>query len=1269
MIAKFLSRLLAGFSLVLCFASTLLSGVAFTSTSAQAQGRQPASLLPAKLPTQAPAHLSLSNIPLSFEPNRGQTSAQAQWLSRGLDFTLFLAGHDAVLEMDTITPGKTPLDHAKVEGAALRMNLLGASSTAKSEGREPLQGHANYFHGSDPAKWQRDVPTFGKVKLPMVYPGVDLIYYGRSGHLEYDFVVAPGADPSTIRLGFDGAKPALTPNGDLLLEVAGKKVTLDRPVVYQTSKGSREPVDGSFVIASNNEVTFRLGGYDHSRELTIDPVLIFDGAIGTGNNGDSIAYGMTVDAAGEIIFTGATRDTAFPATPGVIQPTCGTQSLNPATNTRCTSNPDAFITKLSADGASLVFSTYLSGTQHAEYGSAVAVDAAGTIYVVGNTGSDDFPITSDAFQKLCDPTYTNNGQFNTLVPACASSGTSSEDIFLVKINSNGNQLLYGTFVGGSAQDVSTGVALDPAGNIYISGITSSSNPPGPATGLGTLFPVTQTAYQTLGNGGHFSASLSKFSNDGHSLLYSTFFGSPVANSGDFVFSNALALGTNGIAFIGGYAYASDLPTTQGAIKPNCANLSAGGRPQTCQQNTGFVAAFDTTKSGPGSLVYSTYIGPPTNATGTSSHTYVNGLLADASNDVFVTGSTLAYNFPTTSGAYQTSCPFYAPQGDCGAIAYLSKINPTGTAFLFSTFYGGLDTHDTSAGYAIATDAKGRVYLYGSKTGYCDLPVLNPIQSNCQGNNRVFVSAFAPDASQLLFGTEFGSPNRNEAPVAYNGIAVDPGGNIYFGGMTTNPAFPTTAGAYVVPSPGGFQRPFFGKISPLVTSSSTTLTLPTGTITAGQSVKLTVNVTGPAGTTAIPTGLVTFLNGSTTLGTGTLDATGTATYTATSLNATTYSVTASYAGDTTFSASVSAAQNLVVTPATPNVTLTAPASALVGASVTLGVTVTGTGGSPTGSVVFKDGATTLSTANLASGAASYSTSALAIGTHSITASYSGDSIFAATTTPAQSVVVSLGTAAVSLTAPATALVGASVTLATSVTGTGGTPTGTVTFKDGTTTLSTATLASGAASFSTTSLAAGAHSITASYSGDSSFAAATSSASTVTINVAPAITFAASPTTLTIVHGATGTVMITGTPVGGYTGAVTFACGSVPTSASCTFAPTTLSFTGANTAQTTTLTFSTSTTTGMLGQPAIFGRMATTIALAVLLMPLGFARRSRRVVRGAIFTLLLTLGLVAGLSGCSSSGKTTLTTAAGTYTVPVTVTASGVASTINLSVVVQ
>ena len=291
----------------------------------------------------------------------------------------------------------------------------------------------------------------------------------------------------------------------------------------------------------------------------------------------------------------------------------------------------------------------------------------------------------------------------------------------------------------------------------------------------------------------------------------------------------------------------------------------------------------------------------------------------------------------------------------------------------------------------------------------------------------------------------------------------------------------------------------------------------------------------------------------------------------------------------------------------------------------------------------------------------------MGSHSLSASYTGDSIFSGAASATQTLVVALAVPTVTLSAPSTALPGAAVTLSAIVSGSGGTPTGTITFKDGTTTIATVTLASGTAGTTTSTLAAGAHSLTASYSGDSVFSAVTSAATTVTIGVAASLSFAASPTSLTITRGSSGTITITGTPVGGYAGAATFACGALPAAASCVFAPASLTFAGNNSAQSTTLTIATAPAQARL-QPLPLANGGAVIALA-LLFPFSAALRRRKALPRGCLLLLLLAGSLAGAASLTGCANNSSTTPAGSYTIPVVVTAGSATSTLNIAVTVQ
>ncbi len=947
----------------------------------------------------------------------GQTSSEVQWLARGPRYTLFLAGYDAVLEVNKIVPGKRGAIYPAemkpgISSSAVRMNLLGAKTIHAATGEDPQSGKANYFTGNDPSKWQRNVPLYGKVLLRGVYPGIDLVYYGRQGQLEYDFVVAPGADPAAIRWGFDGAMPEIAANGDLLLPVSGAsdQIRLNKPVVYQVKDGVHQPVEGSFAVAKNGEASFRLGAYDKSRELVIDPTLIFRGALDSGAY-DSVASGMALDTTinsqtglpnNQIILTGYTQDATFPVTTGALQTTCNTDA--PADNgmpyTRCGVSyaQSAFVTKISADGSSLVYSTYLHGLSGNESGQAVAVNSQGYAVVLGATSSNDFPITTcpqtgtcnvqPAFQTLCQPLY--NG--TTMVPICDGffSGGGTEytvngpNLFIVKLDPTGSTLEYGTFLGGTASVYPAALALDSSDNIYVAGWVQAAWPSDsvyPGNGNQNIqFPVTSGGYQTVGLNGSQAASLSVLSADGQTLLYSTFMSSLNQNaSSPWAQPLAIAAGQNGIAAIGGVTLASSFPTTPGSVRPAC--VVNPGNTSVCYDYTGWVSVFDTTQSGDSSLVYSTFIGGDEVQGSNASQNQVQGLAFDSSNDLFVTGFTSLSTYPTTPGVYQPHCTG-CTAGQAGLqSAFLSKIDPTGSTYLWSTYFGASRGYSATYGDAIAFDSRGWVYLYGYNNGYgWDLPVVNPVEP-LDGNNMAYVAVFSADASQLIFSTPITSapPTTgawDDEAIGNNGVALDSNNNIYIAayGNDGGKLVPTT-GAYDTPSLSNNYRTYFAEISKVTGPVATTLAISPSPALPGSNITFTASVAGTAGNTPLPTGTVTLTNGDTTppttLGIITLGSNASGTFSTRSLSRGQYSVVANYSGDSNYETGSSTAQTLTVNQLQPKLTVTPSASTVLRIDG-LTVTVTAGGGSgnpvPTGTITLSSGSYSSSPAPLSAGVA-------------------------------------------------------------------------------------------------------------------------------------------------------------------------------------------------------------------------------------------------------------------------------------------------------------
>jgi len=298
---------------------------------------------------------NFGNLPLSFEPNQGQTDSQVKFLSRNSHYNLFLTSSEAVFTLPVHSSTK-PRSHGRAaqadripmdSQAVLRMEILRASPTPQVEGDRQIEGHTNYLTGRDSGKWVRDVPQYARVNYRGIYPGVDLTFYGEQRQLEFDFVVKPGASPATIALGIEGARKIRTDKaGDLVLTLAAGDLRMHKPVAYQKQEDVRQPVDARFVV-KGAKVALAVGAYDRNRELVIDPSIAYSTFLGAGNEDDG--FGIAVDSAGAAYVTGQTLSTGFPKTTGSAQ-------------TAFTGKQDAFVSKLRADGTGLVYSTFLGGS-------------------------------------------------------------------------------------------------------------------------------------------------------------------------------------------------------------------------------------------------------------------------------------------------------------------------------------------------------------------------------------------------------------------------------------------------------------------------------------------------------------------------------------------------------------------------------------------------------------------------------------------------------------------------------------------------------------------------------------------------------------------------------------------------------------------------------------------------------------------------------------------------------------------------------------------
>ncbi len=702
-------------------------------------------------------------LPLSFEANRGQTAAQVKFLSRGSGYSLFLTGTETVLALsrghDSERARRTGLaprsrvpeieEKPAAATSVLRMKLAGANAAAQVEGIDELPGKTNYFIGNDPAKWRTNVPHYAKVRYRGVYPGVDLVYYGNQQQVEHDFIISPAADPSAIRLSFQGAeKLSVDARGDLVLTAEQGEVRLQKPVIYQEVGGVRREVAGGYKV-EGSQVSFQVAPYDASQALVIDPVLVYSTYLG--GSDFEVAQGIAVDSAGSAYIVGWARSRDFP-TQNPLQPTHAGGDI-------CVSHPnfvpapcfDVFVTKLTPQGNALVYSTYLGGSgQDRSYG--IAVDSAGSAYIAGRTQSTDFPTQ------------------NNLQPASLkmSYGLGLWDGFVTKLNPQGNALVYSTYLGGSGFDFPIGgVAVDSAGNAYVTGMTNSPDFPtkNPLYGFNGAI-CNSFPFEAKGDikppAPCLDAFVTKINPEGSALVYSTYLGGSGHEE-----AWSIAVDAQGNAYLRGFTTSTDFPTTDDAYQ-----RTYGG---------GSSDAFVTKLNPQGSaLVYSTYLG----GSGDEDQGF-HGIAVDSSGNAYVGGATNSTNFPTTPGALQTALG----GGTCGSPprlcydAFVAKLNPAGSQLVYSTYLGG--SKDDFANH-LALDSAGNVYV-GGETNSLDFPTQNPLQPNFGGGPRdAFVAKLNPDGSALVYSTYLGGSRVDSA----YGIAVDSTGNAYVAGPTDSTNFPT-----------------------------------------------------------------------------------------------------------------------------------------------------------------------------------------------------------------------------------------------------------------------------------------------------------------------------------------------------------------------------------------------------------------------------------------------------------------------------------------------
>ncbi|MGE0820512.1 MAG: SBBP repeat-containing protein [Candidatus Binatia bacterium] len=812
--------------------STLLAGITLLSSACVAPGgRQPLASLtapqrntvsphpdPSASNPPSPAYKTYGQIPLSFEANTGQTNERVKFLSRGQGYALFLTATEAVLTLKNHTQHETSATVPKIPylsfsahplaldpPTVVRMQLVGANPTPHVVGTEILAGKANYFVGNDPAQWHTDIPTFRKVKYHAVYPGVDLVYYGKQRQLEYDFVVAPGAEPSEIRLSFiDQAGKAfpqtLDANGNLVLQTPRGEIRLVKPFVYQEENGTRKQIAGSYLLSPADSgtptpsVSFQIAAYDTSKPLVIDPLVVYSTFLG-GDRLDA-AFALAVDENRNVYVAGQTLSSNFPLTETAADPVADVDA------------GDAFVVQLNHTGTQILYATYLGGAG-ADVARGLAIDSSGNAYITGETIAPDganpsFPTTLGVVQP--------------------TAGGGSSDAFVTKLNNTGSTLLYSTYLGGPGFDRANAIAIDGLDNAYIAGQTLSE------FFLPPLEPFTVFGDDPPGSSSEelpHDAFVVKLNRSATVRSYTTFF---VGSA--FEDATAIAVNAFGEAYVVGFTSSFDFPITPNAFQP--------GYSPTDVTSDAFVARLDATGT---ILRYSSYLGggPGQNSTDPSPDAAF-GVTIDTQGNAVVTGITGSPEFPVIGQAIQGGLV-----GTQDAFISIIDVGFSGQ-LLYSTYLGGDNVLQANA---IVTDAPlrdGSYHVYIAGTTNSTIPVttcaVQPLYGG--GPSDAFITkirvnlAESPEA-ELRYATYFGGAEKDEA----HAFAIDDQRNMYLAGLTQSPSFFTTPDS-AQPFFGGTQDAFVTKFDVLshapCADLKLTMTDDPDPIAVGNNITYTLTVT-------------------------------------------------------------------------------------------------------------------------------------------------------------------------------------------------------------------------------------------------------------------------------------------------------------------------------------------------------------------------------------------------------------------------------------------
>ncbi len=692
---------------------------------------------------------------IDFVKNKGQWGSDIlykakigggeAWLERGtVSFSFF--NQSDIEKAHKARHKKESRDGMKIRAYAYKFNLIGSNKDHSVIELEKSSAHHNYFIDADQSKWVGNVPIFKGIKYLEIYPGVDIEFYSKDGYYKYDYVVRAGASINSIKWDYSGVKSKIS-NAEIVITTEVGDVLELKPYAYQDINGERKVVNCKYVL-SNGVYGFSFpDGYDSSKDLVIDPTLIFSSY--TGSTADNWGFTATYDDTGALYAGGIALSAGYPGTTGAFD-----LSFNGG-------DMDVAISKFNATGSTLDYSTYLGGN-NAEAPHSLIVDALGNLYVMGTTGSSNFPITTGCYDN------SFNGGTSVTIDG-ANTYTNGSDIFIAKFNPTGTALLGSTFIGGAGNDglnsdgtlihnysdeMRGEIVLGSTGDVYVCSSTLSIN-----------FPTTAGSLATVAPGGQ-NACAFKLSSDLSTLAWSTYIGGSSADAG-----YAIKPSSNGNVYITGGTLSTNFPVTAGTIS----NTNAGGA-------DGFVISLSDVN---GAMAASTYLG-------TASYDQSFLLEIDGNNDIYVAGQTKGA-YPITSGVYSNP----------NSSQFIHKFNPGLTSTSFSTVFGQGSNSSTDISLtAFLVDNCQNIYVsgWGGATNFegstTGLPVTGNAYDNTTDGSDFYFIVFERDAQALLYATFFGgSPEEH---VDGGTSRFDKRGTIYqavCAGCGGSDNFPTTPGVW------------------------------------------------------------------------------------------------------------------------------------------------------------------------------------------------------------------------------------------------------------------------------------------------------------------------------------------------------------------------------------------------------------------------------------------------------------------------------------------